>query len=349
MSEINCVHCGDNLSYLRCVGSGTIDLVVTDPPFNKGRDFKSSGGRFKDRWLWERDVESEWVNEIKSNCPGLWRVVETSGQLSGGSMSAYLCCLGVRLIEMRRALKPTGSIYLHCDATAVHYLKLVMDAVFGRENFRNEIVWRRQVPRGQKAYAKCLPFNSDYILLYSKSGQVIWNRIKAEQFITIKEAEKKYRKDEQGYYSTSDPGTYSNESLIKFHRQGRIYVTRGGKVRIEDGIFSVTCGTPRIKYYKERKGDKIKEEIVIDNIWDDIHGMGTVSGEYLGYPTQKPLALYKRIVIASSNEGDVVLDPFCGSGTTLVAAKQLGRRYIGVDISAEAVAICQQRLSEEMV
>ena len=189
-----------------------------------------------------------------------------------------------------------------------------------------------------------MPYSADYLILYSKNQNATWNQIKKENFLSIQEAEKKYKKDEKGYFRTSDPGTYSNESLIKLHKDGRIYVTKGGKVEIEKGILKAIGGTIGIKYYRERVGNQVKEETVADNIWDDIPGMGVVSGEYLNYPTQKPEALLERIIKASSNEGDLVADFFCGSGTTAAVAEKLGRRWICADLGRFAVHTTRKRM-----
>ena len=165
-----------------------------------------------------------------------------------------------------------------------------------------------------------------------------------KNFISIEEAERKYQKDEKGYFRTSAPGTYSNENLIKFYREGRIYVTNGGKVEIEDGVLKVTDGKIGIKYYREKVGNKIKEETIADNIWDDIPGMGVVSGEYLNFPTQKPEALLERVIKASSDKGSIVLDCFCGSGTTAAVAEKLGRRWIVADLNKGAIQTTIKRL-----
>jgi DNA modification methylase len=245
---------------------------------------------------------------------------------------------------MRELLSDTGSIYVHLDYRLVNEIKIVMDGIFGHDQFRNFITWRRQIPRGMKVYAKYMPFSADYILFYTKNDKGVWNIINKENLITIEEAEKKYKKDSKGFFRTSDPGTYSDESLINLHREGKIYVSSGGQIVIKNGRVSVTKGTIGVKYYREKRGNFVVEKTVADNIWDDIPGMGVVSSEYIGYPTQKPVGLLERVIKASSNEGDLVADFFCGSGTTGAVAEKLGRRWIMADLGRYAIHTTRKRL-----
>jgi adenine specific DNA methylase Mod len=247
---------------------------------------------------------------------------------------------------MRELLTENGSIYVHLDWHVGHYVKIMMDEIFGYENFRNEIVWRRQIPRGMKAYAKYLPYSADYILLYTKSQEAIWNHPLKINKLTFKEAEKKYMKDEKGFFRTSDPGTYSFESLLKLYEEGRLYAPYGGEIIIDkkNRIIKASKGNLAVKYYRKMENGYVIEEIPIDNIWDDIPGMGIVSSEWIGFDTQKPEALLKRIILASSNPGDIVADFFCGSGTTLAVAEKLGRRWIGCDLSKFAIQVTRKRL-----
>ena len=309
---------------------GAIRLIYIDPPFDVGADFtlKTPMGDEKDTV----DKEQSLLEFVAYR--DTW----------GKGTDSYVAMMYERLALMRDLLAEDGSIYVHCDYRVNSYLRLIMDEVFGKENFRNEVTWRRQIPRGRKVEAKFMPYSADYLILYSKNQNATWNQIKKENFISIQEAEKKYKKDEKGYFRTSDPGTYSNESLIKLHKEGRIYVTRGGKVEIEKGILKAIGGTIGIKYYRERIGNQVKEETIADNIWDDIPGMGVVPSEYLNYPTQKPEALLERIIKASSNEGDLVADFFCGSGTTAAVAEKLGRRWICADLGRFAIHTTRKRM-----
>lgn len=335
----NLLFSGDNkevLSSLLIAGfRGKVDLIYIDPPFDSGADYvrrvqlrgigNDNGGKLsgaRQSLIEQTQYEDIWANDN------------------------YLQFMYERLILLRELLSDKGSLYLHCDWHKSHHLRFLLDEVFGAENFRNEVTWRRQIPRGKKVDAECMPFSSDYLLLYSKAEKVLWNKIKKERFISIKEAEKKYKKDAKGYFRTSDPGTYSNESLIELYKEGRIYVTNGGNVKVENGLLTVTGGTIGIKYYREKVGNKIKEETVADNIWEDIPGMGVVSSEYLDYPTQKPEALLERIIKASSNEDSIVLDCFCGSGTAAAVAEKLGRRWIAADLNKGAIQTTSKRLQD---
>ena len=288
---------GDNLPFLRGINSSTIHLIVTDPPFNKGRDFHATpdslaaGARFEDRWRWDTDVHPEWIDTIQDDWPAVWAVIEAARVAAGEDMAAFLAWLGVRLMEMHRVLREDGSLYLHCDPTASHYLKAMLDAIFGRKQFRNEIVWCYRgggVPRN--AFAR----KHDLIFAYAKSASSTFHK----QYIPYSEASQ------------------------------RLVQSRGG-VSI-DG--------------KERD---LQRGAAMNDWWSDINSLQTWSPERFGYPTQKPLALYERIIRASSNEGDIVLDPFCGCATTPVAAERLGRQWIGMDIWEKAHETVIQRLQAE--
>ena len=318
---------GDNLQVLRTLPSESIDLIYIDPPFFSGRAYNV---------IWGDSNEVRTFYDI-------WE----------GGIDSYLIWLNARLWEMRRVLKMTGSIYVHCDWHANHYIKTEMDKIFGYENFANEITWRRQIPRGMKAHAKFFPFSADYLLIYTKTKKAVWNQPIRINKLTIPAAEKKYMKDAGGYFRTSDPGTYSFESLVRLDKEERLYAPYGGKIVIdyERREVRATKGKIGVKYYRRQEGDFILEDVPLDNIWDDIPGMGIISSEWIGYPTQKPEALLKRIIAASSNEGSVVADFFCGGGTTLAEAMKLKRRFIGCDSSRIAIAVTLDRLikvGEEM-
>ncbi len=303
MAELNfknrTLYHGDNLDFLRGMNSETVHLIATDPPFNKNRDFHATpdslakGASFKDRWSWERDVHEEWTDSIIDDWPDVWEVITAARAAYGDDMGAFLCWLGVRLMEMHRVLRPDGSIYLHCDSTASHYIKGMLDAIFGWKNFRNEIVWRIGWVSGFKTQKRGWIRNHDTILYYVKS----------------KAAQAKFNKE----YIPYPPG----------------YVRRDGKPPKGKGI-------PIEDTWNCSAGD------VLDSIM-----IKSFSKEKTGYPTQKPLALYERIIKASSNEGDIVLDPFCGCATTTIAAERLGRQWVGMDIWNEAHPVTLKRLAEE--
>ena len=288
---------GDNLEYLRGMNSGTVHLIATDPPFNKNKDFHAtpdslaSGARFADRWSWDRDIggHDDWVDSIKDDWPAVWQVIEAAKLASGDDMAAFLCWLGVRLMEMHRILRDDGSIYLHIDHTAHAWVKAMMDGIFGKKNFRNEIVWAYTGPSNTKRW---FPRKHDTILWYSKSDKWSFN----PEAVRVP-----YVKHETGKTS----GIFKQAATLSYK----------GKV--------------------------------IEDWWWDITTVGRIKGERTGYPTQKPLALYERIIKASSNAGDIVLDPFSGCATTPIAAERLGRQWIGMDIWKGAYKTVLERLKSE--
>jgi len=302
---------GDNLKFLRAMNSESVDLIATDPPFNKGRDFHAtpdsfaSGAKFQDRWSWERDVHSTWVDQIKDDFPAVWEVIDAANAVYmkktkknllrprdevGSDMGAFLCFMAVRLLEMRRVLKPTGSIYLHCDHTASHYLKTLMDAVFDRNNFRNEVIWCYK--SGGASPTRHFSKKHDTLLWYSKSDRYTFNAQK----------EKSYNRDFKPY---------------RFR----------GVEEFEDEIGWYTM-------------------VGMKDYWN-IDMVGRTSSERIEYPTQKPIQLYERIIKASSDEGDIVCDPFAGCATTLIAAERLKRRWVGMDIWDNAKDVVLKRLAKE--
>ena len=303
---------GDNLEFLRGMDSETVDLIATDPPFNKGRDFHATpdslaaGAKFQDRWSWESDIHQTWIDKITDDFPRVMNVIQGSRSSWGDDMGAFLCFMAVRLLEMRRVLKPTGSIYLHCDPTASHYLKELMDAVFGKRFFQNEIVWCYNV--GGKS-AKRWARKHDILLFYTKSNKYVF--------------------DGKAAGVARETGTNSFGGKIGVDELGRRY---------QDKLVRATG-----KYYRYY----LDEPKVPEDWWTDINSLQSGVGERYGYPTQKPLALYERIIKASSNEGDIVLDPFAGCATTLVAAERLGRQWVGIDIWEKAHNAVIDRLKAE--
>ena len=294
----------NNLPVLRGLNSETIDLIATDPPFNKGRDFHAtpdslaSGAKFADRWRWEEDVHDEWCDAIQDEEPAAWSVIEWSRMSYGDDMGAFLCFIGVRLLEMRRVLKPTGSIYLHCDPTASHYLKALMDAVFGRKQFRNEIVWAYTGPGSPKMRQ----FNRkhDIILWYAKGSEWTFNA----------DAVRVPHKD-GGPHSGGFKGTDLKPDDPAYGAKGKIPETWWPNFPTVARFKSIEQG-----------------------------------GQRTGYPTQKPLALYDRIIRASSNEGDWVLDPFAGCATTPIAAELAGRKWLAIDLWDGAAEVTRKRLAD---
>ena len=288
---------GDNLPFLRGMNSGTVNLIATDPPFNKNRDFHAdpaslaAGGKFTDRWKWDRDVHQEWVDAIKDDWPGVWQAIENGRVNYSEGMAAFLCWLAIRLIEMRRILADDGSIYLHIDHTAHAYAKCLMDAIFGRRNFRNEIVWCYS---GGGQPTKDFPRKHDTILRYSKSKDYTFNR---------------------------------DAVRVPYDSNYTATVFAGDDTR-----------APGRTYKPNPKGK------VVEDWWRNIPR--PYGNEHTGYPTQKPLELYERIIKASSNPGDLVLDPFAGCATTPIAAERLERQWVGMDIWDGAIEQVRQRLAD---
>ena len=302
---------GDNLPFLRGINSGCVNLIATDPPFNKNKDFHATpnslakDAKFQDRWRWDEDVHDDWLIAIQRDEPEVWQVITAAKQVYGDDMAAFLCWLGVRLLECHRILADDGSLYLHIDHTAHAWVKCLMDAVFGRDNFRREIVWDIAVLSGFKTAAKNWIRGHDTILYYSKGQNRTFNRV-------------------------SQP--HRQEYIDRFNKtdgDGRRYFDGRGKRRYLDDVIA--------------KGK------AIGDVWSDIMSFQQIptASENSGYPTQKPLALYERIIKASSNPDDMVLDPFCGCATTPVAAERLGRQWIGMDIWEGAHQIVLDRLESE--
>ena len=359
--SINTLFYGDNLDILReYVADESVDLVYLDPPFNSNATynvlFKAPGGEqsqaqieaFEDSWHWNASAEDAFDQVIKSgNTDAAEMLRAMRSFLKENDMMAYLAMMAVRLLELHRVLKPTGSLYLHCDPTASHYLKVLLDAIFGARLFINEIIWLRANAHNFKT--RYWPRQHDILLFYGKSDSVVVN----PQYEPYgPEQLSRYKADENGRLYTGQDVTVSlirrlrqfewrgvtppphrswgasREQLEAWYQEGRILLRKDGKPRL-DGLKV---------YLDETKGKQI------GTVWDTIDRVKNTSGERLGYPTQKPLALLERVVSASSNEGDVVLDPFCGCGTTVHAAQKLNRRWIGIDITHLAISLVKRRL-----
>ena len=342
----------DNLDIMRGMNSESVDLIYLDPPFNSNRDYsapigsEAAGAAFKDTWTLS-DVDEAWHGEIADRDPALYAIIDASGMTHGKGMKSYLIMMAVRLLEMRRVLKPTGSIYLHCDPTASHYLKLLMDAVFGSGNFRSEITWRRTNAKGLAF--KGFPNNADFLLYYSKADDFTWNRLYRPH--TPEYVKQFYRyEDKNGRrYRISDlTNPNRNRPNLTYEWNGHLRVWRWTKERMQaahdKGIvhYSSTGLASQKRYLNEMQGNPV------DTIWNDIKSIQAQSKERIGYPTQKPLALLDRIIQASSNEGDTVLDPFAGCATACVAAEKLKRQWIGIDLSPKAMLLVETRLAREV-
>lgn len=351
------VFTGDNLPILRGMNSASVDLIYLDPPFNSKSNYaapigsKAAGAEFKDTWTLT-DLDIAWLDLIESKHPALNRVIQAALIKSDKS---YLIYMAVRLIEMKRILKDTGSIYLHCDPTMSHGLKLVMDSLFGTKNFRTQISWKRatSAQKGSQHQSKRWGNNTDIILYYSRSEKTQLNPYRK---LTDKERLVKFNKtDEEGrrYYDDSahiwrTPNMGARPNLC-YEWRGFVNPNPAGwrlsKERLEEeyekGNFVILPEgkLQRRKYESDYKGS------TFGNFWDDINFVQ--GNESVGYPTQKPLALLERIINASSKANDVVFDPFCGCATTLVAADRLQRQWIGIDISSKAVELVANRIKQD--
>ena len=360
----NALYYGDNLDVLRdSIVSKSVDLIYLDPPFNSNASynvlFRSLGGigsqaqieAFEDTWQWGPDAEAA-VDEVSrsgnTNATDLLRAMQAF--LGNSDLMAYLAMLTVRLVELHRVLKPTGSLYLHCDPTASHYIKVVLDGIFGRERFKNEIIWQRSHAhsdgkQGSHHYGRV----SDTILFYAKGVTPTFN----SQYVAYDQAYidgdyrrvdpdgRRYRLDNLQGPGGAENGNpvyevmgvtrawrYKESKMRLLEAEGRVIQTRPGAV-------------PQFKrYLDEGRG------VPLQNIWTDMPGINNRSAEFLGYPTQKPITLLERIVATSSNPGDVVLDPFCGCGTTIHAAQKLSRAWIGIDVTHLAIGLIERRLKD---
>ena len=349
---------GDNLDIIRGLNSDSVDLIYLDPPFNSNQEYsapigsEAAGAAFKDTWTLN-DVDLAWHGLIAEENPGLYRIIDATGAAHGKSMKSYVIMMAVRLLEMRRMLKPTGSIYLHCDPTASHYLKTLMDAIFGPEQFKSEITWKRtsshsDTKQGRRQHGRI----RDLLLFYTKSDAWTWNpqyTEYAQEYVDrfYRHVEPKTGKRYQLGDLTGPGGSakgnpfyevmgvtrywrYSQEQMAELIAQGRVVQTRPGTV-------------PRYKRYLDEMPG-----VPLQDLWADISPIAAHAKERTGYPTQKPLALLERIIKASSNPGDVVLDPFCGCATALIAAEKLERQWLGIDLSPAAKRLVKSRMEREL-
>jgi len=362
----NHLYYGDNLRVLReSIRDESVDLIYLDPPFNSNASynvlFKGPQGTesaaqieaFDDTWHWTDSAEDAYGEVLRSgngNAAEMLRAMRTF--LGENDMMAYLAMMAVRLLELHRVLKPTGSLYLHCDPTASHYLKILLDAVFGARNFRNEIVWQRVT--GKSLMKKRLPTNHDVLLVYQKTDAATWN----DSAIYIPYDLDNLPEKTKAKYSHKDPdgrlyqldnliNPNSNRPNLTYEFLGVTRVWRWTRERMQAAydaglvVQSAPGMVPRQKRYIDEQ-----EGIALSDVWTDIPPLNSQAQERLGYPTQKPVALLERILNASSNPGDVVLDPFCGCGTTVHAAQKLGRQWIGIDVTHLAVGLIEKRLRD---
>ena len=377
----NSLFYGDNLPILRDhFPNASVDLIYLDPPFNSNRSynvlFKDESGRdseaqitaFEDSWHWGRSTETLYSQLLASAPERVARVlsalVESLGRTN--QICAYLVMMAARLIELHRVLKPTGSLYLHCDDSASHYLKLILDTIFSPENFRNEITWKRTSAHNDpKRYGRI----TDTIFFYTKTESYTWNTQHTDYSQGY--IDRFFRhEDERGHYKAQDltaSGATEGDSGMPWRGYNPTHIGRHWSVPRR--IVRKLAGEDGMKLSIQQRLDLLDEHgyihipkrgnhpsyksylkdlpgATVQNLWSDINRVESQSSERLGYPTQKPLALLERIIRASSNEGDLVLDPFCGCGTAIDAAHSLNRRWAGIDITHLSVALMKYRLRD---
>jgi site-specific DNA-methyltransferase (adenine-specific) len=365
----NHLYYGDNLKVLRdSIANDSVDLIYLDPPFNSNASynvlFKGPQGNastaqieaFDDTWHWTDAAEEAFGDVLRSgngNAAEMLRAMRSF--LGENDMMAYLAMMAVRLLELQRVLKPTGSLYLHCDPTASHYLKILLDAVFGARNFKNEIVWKRRYGNFSRVHeAKKYGASNDIILFYNRSEeskfktQYSFDNPEYQDYVKRTFRHKyKYGRiyriadlanpaprpnlmyEYKGYKPPKNGWAISLEKMKQWDAEGRLEFPKKADGRIQ-----------RRRFLDELKGKPIQ------SLWDDVEMLSSQSAERLGYPTQKPVALLERIIAASSNEGDIVLDPFCDCGTTVHAAQKLNRQWIGIDITHLAIGLIEKRLRD---
>lgn len=379
---------GDNLVFMRGMDSETVDLIATDPPFNKGRDFHATpdslaaGAKFQDRWSWERDVHEEWTDQITDDHPRLMEAIESARYAHSDGMGAFMCFMAVRLLEMHRVLKKTGAIYLHCDPTASHYLKAVMDAVFGWKSFRNEIVWRRSA--AHNAADRFGP-NHDNILFYAKPDYR--HTVRFSPYLNGYVAEYFKKADNHGRYRQQDlsgSGTRNGASGKPWRgfdptAKGRHWAVPS-KLVLSLGIDPALPQHEKLDALYEKGFIKLEGDylptyrqtladspgVPLQDVWAyQPYTKGVLRGtndeidrdvrwiperdkkERVGYPTQKPIGLYSRVILSSTQPHAVVFDPFAGCATTCVAAELLERQWVGIDIWDKVHEVVLDRLRRE--
>jgi site-specific DNA-methyltransferase (adenine-specific) len=355
----NTLFYGDNLPILRdYLADESVDLIYLDPPFNSSRSYnvlyKDESGMeaeaqivaFEDTWHWSHDTETQY-RQLLALGDKLAQMLETLiGVLGRNQMTAYLVMMTVRLIELHRVLKSTGSLYLHCDPTASHYLKMILDMIFGVTNFRNEIVWKRTTSHSD---AKRCGNVHDIVFFYSKSERFIWNKVLQSLSPEYVAQYYRYKEGDERYFMSADltgagegpPRDFGERGIIA-PPSGRhwMYNQEGIDEALKEGrIFWTRNGIPRLKKFLDESLG-----MPINDLWDNIQPLRSWHQELLPYPTQKPVALLERIIQASSNPGDIILDPFCGCGTAIHAAQKLGRTWIGIDVTYLATSLIKNRL-----
>jgi len=355
---VNKLYYGDNLDILRrYLADESVDLVYLDPPFNSNQDynilFKEHSGKnsaaqikaFEDTWHWDEGAARSYQEVVETGPESVAKTLQAFRSMLGeNDMLSYLSMMAPRLMELRRVLKLTGSLYLHCDSAASGHLRLLLDSIFSPNAFRNEIIWKRQSAHSDsRGYGRV----HDSILFYVRTEDFVWNQLYQAYDPGYVEQYYRYKDDDGRMFMSGDLGaaglqgggyTYAWKGI---ERLWRVPVDTMRKLDDEKKIFYTKNGIPRIKrYLDEAKG------MPAQDVWADIESLRSWHDERLGYPTQKPEALLDRIITASSNEGDVILDPFCGCGTAIAVAQRLNRQWCGIDITPLAIALIKHRLRD---
>jgi DNA modification methylase len=369
VADKNRLFYGDNLDVLRRdIKDESVDLVYLDPPFNSARNYNVIFGKhqtanqedaaqiqaFGDTWVWTPTTEQQYQDLVGGGLPNTAAdaLLAMRTLLTENDAMAYLVNMAPRLVELHRVLKPTGSLYLHCDPTMSHYLKILLDAIFGPRLFRNEVVWKRATTvkgnfgQGSKLYGN----QTDTLLFYTKGDNYTFNQQFKPYTQEYIDTAYKHVEPETGrryrLVSMIGPGGAAKGNPF-YEVLGVSRYWRYSKAKMQELIdaglvVQTKPGTvPNRKYYLDEG-----QGVPVQSLWDDIGNLQAASAESLGYPTQKPVALLERVLLTSSNEGDVVLDPFCGCGTTIDAAQRLNRRWMGIDVTYIAVDLITKRLKD---
>jgi site-specific DNA-methyltransferase (adenine-specific) len=358
----NCLYYGDNLEVLRLhVKDDTVDLVYLDPPFKSDQDYnvlfaEKDGSAasaqfraFEDTWEWNQDSASTYEHLVEAGGRVSTVMQALRRFLGTNDMLAYLTMMAPRLVELRRVLKQTGSLYLHCDPTASHYLKILLDAIFGPENFRNEIVWKRTSSHNDAR--RRFGVQNDSILVFSKTDGATFNRLYAPYSAAYLKSHYSAVDGNGRRYTTRDLRSPGPRPNLTYDYKGYKPHANGWSVSRE---MMEQLDAKGLLYFPKDKAGRIRVKRYLDempgtpfgNVWDDISPINSQAQERLGYPTQKPEALLERIVKASSNDGDTILDPFCGCGTAISVAHRHNRNWIGIDITHLAIGLIKSRLRE---
>lgn len=359
----NTLYYGDNLQILReHISTESVDLIYLDPPFNSNRSynvlFKDESGEaseaqitaFDDTWHWGQQAEETYHELVTQAPPRVGQMIAALRQFIGtNQMMAYLVMMATRLVELHRVLKPSGSLYLHCDPTASHYLKIILDTIFGPQNFISEIVWQRTAYKGD-ARTK---FGSvhDLLYFYSKTDNYQFSPVFLDQSDTYKARFRYDDNDGRGLYRLAPLDSPNPRPNLTYEYKGYPPPAKGW--RVSRSVMEDLDSKGRLYFPSNPKGRISRKHYLLEqpgpkvtDVWTDISPLQASAAERLGYPTQKPLELLERIISASSNPGDLVLDPFCGCGTTIAAAEKLNRHWIGIDITHLAISLQKYRLKD---